>query len=118
LIDPLALGWILAAHWLSDFLFQPHSIASTKGKSWKALALHIVQYVVCMALLTLPLGLGWAFVAWTGALHLATDAWTARLSGWCYRTERIKPFWVVIGFDQLLHGLALVWALSVCGGAS
>lgn len=116
--------FILTAHWLGDFVLQSHWMASNKSKNNEALSAHIVVYTLTL----LALGgaaikgavnasaiLIIAFVAVNGALHFITDyftsRWTSRLFGrWLSNTQdtaAIHNFFVVIGFDQLIHHVTL-----------
>lgn len=126
---------VLAAHFVGDFLLQSDWMATNKSKRWDALALHVALYSICFAWWGVP------FVALTFASHVVTDAVTSRITSrlWFFRMESgvweqaefaypkhdrtiLNPwmpiegsrrhwFFVVIGFDQLIHAvtLAVTW---------
>lgn len=112
---------VLVGHWVFDFVLQPHWMSMRKSKDWAVLALHAavittgglavgiaIKYFGGYHYSThaMWLVLGWA--ALNGGAHFAIDAVTSRITGRLWREERVHDFFVVIGFDQLLHvGLAL-----------
>lgn len=93
---------IIVSHWIFDFCFQSNEQTQNKSKSLDALTSHVAIYTI---FLTLIFGLTYGVV--NGVLHFITDyntsKWTKKLSGkgdW-------HNFFVVIGFDQVLHYIAL-----------
>ena len=121
---------ILLGHWLGDFIFQTHWMATNKSNSMKALLIHTLEYT---GVLGSTIGLflfnmhfaGYAFtasaatiaiwVAANGGVHCVVDFFTSRASAWAHRSDKINLFWNIIGFDQLLHGISLfvLWAVLV-----
>ncbi len=115
----VALLWV---HWLADFVCQTHWQASNKSKSLNALGRHVASYTAILALFSVlilsPVPVDrWAwFVALNGALHFATDYVTSRWSAKFYAQQDWHNFFVVIGFDQLIHQVTLAatfWWLIV-----
>lgn len=114
---------LLAVHWFADFVLQTHWQAQNKSKNNVALARHVVAYTAVLAvavmLIFMPIGTievrRWAvvFVALNGALHFATDYCTSRWSSRLYAKQDWHNFFVVIGFDQLIHqitlALTMIW---------
>lgn len=112
---------VLFGHWLFDFVLQPHWMSLRKSKDWLVLALHAVLITIgglsAAAFIKefggyrftthqLWLVVGWA--ALNGGAHFAIDAVTSRITSRLWQRDRVHDFFVVIGFDQLLHvGLAL-----------
>lgn len=112
---------LLATHWFADFVCQTHWQASNKSKDNRALASHVLTYTGILAIAAFaiwPQG-GWqwfAFVFGNGALHFATDYCTSRISSRLYAKQDWHNFFVVIGFDQLIHQATLavtLWLLVV-----
>lgn len=123
---------LLTVHWLADFCMQTHWQASNKSKSNYALAVHASIYTVCLLSMTMLLFvahpmLGLGFVAVNGVLHFATDWCTSRVTSRLFiaQFDYIKSafnneprmamkrnfnphnFFVMIGFDQLIHQVTL-----------
>ena len=110
---------LLCTHWVADFVFQSHWMASNKSKRMDALALHVGVY---SAILLMASGILFAmhgiwpvfeFVALNGLLHFATDYATSRMSARLWGQQRWHDFFVIIGFDQLIHhvmlALTMMW---------
>ena len=105
---------LLATHWVADFVLQTHWQASNKSKNNVALSRHVLVYTgvlgaASFTLFALPWhGLQWlAFVGVNGVLHFATDYFTSRASSRLYAKQDWHNFFVVIGFDQLIHQTTL-----------
>ena len=110
------LIFLALIHFLADFGLQTHEQATNKGKSNKWLSYHVGVYsfIVFIAMWSFwnDVNKGLLFAAITFIFHFITD--------WC--TSRIgKPFWekgdlhngfVVIGFDQLMHLIQLVYTFN------
>lgn len=137
MIDIGLLTTLFAAHFVGDFLFQTDWMAMNKSQRWDALAAHVGVYAVTLGLFTsiaLPpapypyADTVWfsAFVAVNAALHFVTDAVTSRATSrlWFLPTVGfgMRPNWiqvevkntrhwffVLIGLDQLIHVLTLLW---------
>lgn len=124
--------FLLAAHFVGDFLLQSDWMALNKSKSNLALSAHCWTYSFCLMVAGTVLGMGsggkvLAFFAMIFATHWWTDYFSSRAtsklwfvvpaggegSGWfTYRGGSYRHwFFVVIGLDQLVHylTLALIW---------
>lgn len=111
---------ILVIHFLADFGLQTHDQATKKGESDKWLSYHVGVYTLIWSLVFLFLPVnpevnnfyGWSvFVVYIFVTHFIVDWCTARIG---------KPFWknndyhngfVVVGIDQVLHYLSLIFIL-------
>ena len=123
---------ILFIHWISDFVLQSSWMATNKSKNWFALASHILVYTASMGFLMLLAGViiagisgsitggaimiitPMSFVKWialNGALHFVTDAITSRITSILWRKNDMHNFFVVVGFDQLIHYSCLIITL-------
>lgn len=108
--------WVLFAHWVGDFVCQTHWQASNKSKNWNALARHVTAYTVvagglCSILIQSRDRMA-AFLAITFVAHFLTDAITSRITSRLYAKQDFHNFFVVIGFDQLLHYAQLFLTLA------
>lgn len=113
---------LLTVHWVADFILQTHWQASNKSKRWDALLRHVGSYTAVLLLATpliihpIAIGAWLAFVGINGAAHLVTDYFTSRWSSRLYAKQDWHNFFVVIGFDQLIHQVTLaatmVWLLA------
>lgn len=120
---------LLVAHFIGDFLLQSDWMATQKSKNADALLAHTGIYSLCF----LPWGL--MFVLLTFLTHTLTDYATSQLTSalwffrqeaedgcdpplqtrWVYVAGRRHWFFVVIGFDQLIHAATLaltLWSLA------
>lgn len=119
----IVLG-ILASHWVSDFVLQSHWMATNKSKSMDALLSHVAVYYVSMiactgalfyhlygvdAELWVMLALWW-FI--NGIAHLGVDFVTSRITSRLWAKGDYHNFFVVVGFDQLLHYACLFVTLE------
>ncbi len=111
---------ILATHFIADFLLQSDWMALNKSHDNLALFSHVVVYsIVTMFLIDTvtenkQLLSGW--IALNFVLHFAQDWVTSRLNAYLWIKEQRHWFFVSIGFDQLLHYVALFvsYKLIVC----
>lgn len=102
---------LLAVHWVADFVLQTHWQASNKSKSNKALLYHVAAYTIVLWTVT-PFLFGISggaalFVLINSVLHFATDYCTSRTSSVLYAKQDWHNFFVVVGFDQLIHQVTL-----------
>lgn len=112
---------LLVVHWIADFVLQSHWMASNKSKSMEALWTHVAFYTGALLVgSALIFGLRWGlgvFAVVNGALHFSTDYYTSRLSSRLWAQQRWHDFFVVIGFDQLLHQITLAATMWLILGA-
>lgn len=114
---------LLAVHWLADFVMQTHWQAQNKSKSNIALAHHVITYTAFLGVavpgIFFQVGLNAAlFVLVNGALHFVTDWLTSRASSKLYAKQDWHNFFVVIGFDQLIHQFTLAGTVIYFFGAT
>lgn len=109
---------LLVTHFVADFIFQTHWQASNKSKDNYALGRHVSSYTAVLAVASVllfgPGGATGVFVLVNGALHFATDYFTSRWSSKLWAKQDWHNFFVVIGFDQLIHQITLgvtLWML-------
>lgn len=134
--------YVIATHFLADFVLQSHWMASNKSKRDDALALHVLIYSTVMtigAAFLLPgaYELWFVFYVVTFVTHFITDYYTSRITsrlgarallfikklelhpddGYCKQEAGAAWHWffVVIGFDQLVHYATLAITLRFLG---
>ncbi len=106
--------WILAIHWIADFVLQSGAMAKGKSGSFLVLTWHVSVYatalLVGMACVssTEPEGI-MLFVFVNAVAHWFIDASTSRATSALWAAREVHWFFVVIGFDQLLHVAVLLW---------
>jgi hypothetical protein len=105
--------FIIFVHWVSDFVLQTQHMSTRKSSSNYYLTLHVVVYSFATILgwtLILPLlgihlysGPVWLAFLLIFITHWITDYFTSRRTSKLYKEEKYHDFFVVIGFDQVLH---------------
>lgn len=106
---------LLAVHWVADFVLQTHWQASNKSKNFEALSPHVCSYTAALGFGALIMfGTSVSFVSFVLAnfmLHLVTDFCTSRVTSKLYAKGDIHNFFVVVGFDQLIHQVTIAVTL-------
>lgn len=126
---------IIVIHFLADFVCQSDWMALNKSKHWDPLVIHGLAYTFCFWLCDFS----WPFLCVTFVTHTLTDALTSRATSklWfitlgeqvdspnldypTFEFARVFPrkrhwFFVMIGFDQLIHYTTLALTLKYFGG--
>lgn len=96
---------ILFAHWVADFIAQTDQMAKNKSTSNKWLISHVSTYGLVMGLIIL-VTLGSISLIWLAintVAHGATDYVTSRITSRLWKAGETHWFFVVVGFDQLVH---------------
>ncbi len=105
--------FILLVHWFADFVMQTEHMSKRKSSSNYYLTMHVTVYTfatIVMWALVFPftsvhlsvLGVWLSFAA-IFVMHWVTDYFTSRWTSRLYKEENNHDFFVVIGFDQVLH---------------
>lgn len=106
---------ILTFHWIADFICQTHWQATNKSKNWYALSAHVAVYsgviTFLMLMASMPIQLADTFLLVTFTTHFVTDAITSRCSSYFWQKGDVHNFFVVVGFDQLIHQATLILTL-------
>lgn len=107
------LLFIIIVHFVADFVCQTDKMAQNKSKSNYWLTTHVMIYtfvtMVCwiifflFSLIFIPITV---FIL-IFVMHWITDYITSRISGKLYKKGDIHNFFVIIGFDQVLHYIQL-----------
>jgi hypothetical protein len=106
---PLILSAAFTLHFVGDFIAQTRTMATNKSTSNKWLLSHVAVY----SLFLLPFGIGFALL--NGILHFATDYVSSRQTSKAWAEKKTHKFFAIIGADQLVHSLCLVWTLALFG---
>lgn len=92
---------ILFLHFVSDFLLQSQKMSETKSEDLTMILLHASIYSLPFILIS-PL---YALV--NGILHGGVDNVTSKWTKKLYKQQKYHWFFVVIGFDQMIHLMTL-----------
>ena len=114
---------LLFAHFFADFVVQPEKLADNKWYSNKALGIHVLLYTASLFLIswlflvTVPdLFLWSALLIWSivnGMFHFIVDYATSRDMK-MYRDEKdYRMFFIMLGFDQMVHYAVLAVTYSI-----
>lgn len=95
----LSLICVMWFHWIGDFYCQTDYMARNKSSSNKALGAHIGVYTLVLLLGTFNL----TFALINGIMHFIIDYCTSRVTKKLWAEKKVHEFFVVIGFDQMLH---------------
>lgn len=106
---------ILTVHFLADFVFQSSQMATGKSKSLKWLSIHVGVYglvsILTAVLISVKLdSYYYGFSWWVAniALHFIVDYFTSKITSRLWEQKNMRLFFVMIGFDQLLHSVCLL----------
>lgn len=105
---------LLALHFIADFILQTDWMATNKWKDPDALLSHVFIYTLCFFVFTgivsivTGAALIWLYPFIVGALHYFTDKYTSRWTHRLWEEKKVHWFFVVIGFDQLLHFIQIL----------
>lgn len=105
---------ILFAHWVSDFVLQSDQMAVNKSRSIKWLSYHVLAYTIGMFFIILVIW-GSVNIYWillNGVLHWCTDFMTSKINSQLWKMERRHDFFVMVGFDQLIHYACLLFTAT------
>lgn len=113
---------LLAVHQVADFVLQTHWQASNKSKDNEALLKHVGTYTFVLFLVVPFIFPHDAYSAWflfviaNSILHFMTDYITSRASSRLFGKDW-HNFFVVVGFDQLIHQATLAVTMACLLGA-
>jgi hypothetical protein len=105
--------FILLIHFLGDFALQTSEQATNKSSSNYFLFMHVATYsavwFIAMYGMTGIWQLSFCFAWATFGMHYITDYITSRLSKKFFEAKDYHNGFVVVGFDQVLHLMQLVF---------
>ena len=116
---------VIAMHWVADFVLQTDWQAKNKSKDNFALLFHVTTYTICifvcgifllsneLTLQNIKIWETWALA--NGIVHFGVDYVTSRINTYLWNKGRVHDFFVMVGFDQMIHYACLFGSLSLIG---
>ena len=116
---------VIAIHWVADFVLQTDWQAKNKSKNNFALLFHVTTYTICifvcgifflanqLTLENIKIWELWALA--NGIVHFAVDYVTSRINTYLWNKGRVHDFFVMVGFDQVIHYACLFGSLAFIG---
>ena len=104
---------LFIGHWVGDFVLQSSNMALKKSHSLKWLSIHIATYTAVFfvfSVVAIGFGLGWKFALVNGIIHFFVDLVTSKVVA--KYSDRPRVYYPLIGFDQLLHILSIIWTFE------
>jgi Protein of unknown function (DUF3307) len=120
-IEATTIIFLLVIHFLADFALQTHEQATNKSTSNKWLFYHVGTYSLIWLLAMYSyidiFSEALIFACITFVFHFATDYVTSRLAKKFFDVKDYHNGFVVVGFDQLLHIIQLVYTYIILENA-
>lgn len=113
MITPVEISLLLIAHFIGDFILQTDAMAKGKSSSNQCLLYHVSAYLLPFLALLVFIPIPPLFLIVNGAAHFATDYVSSRMTKKFWAEGKVHEFFVVIGADQLVHALTLIWTYEV-----
>lgn len=110
----VAIGALLVTHWMADFVFQSHYMASNKSKCNFIMTTHVAVYAGVMWLAACALAgkvVPGEFALFLFVTHWLTDYVTSRLTSRLWAKSDWHNFFVIVGLDQALHHTQILIAM-------
>ena len=116
---------VIAMHWVADFVLQTDWQAKNKSKDNFALLFHVTTYTICifvcgifllaneLTLQNIKIWEMWALA--NGVVHFGVDYVTSRINKYLWNKGRVHDFFVMVGFDQVIHYACLFGSLAFIG---
>lgn len=103
----------LVIHWIFDFHLQTDWMAQNKSRDNRVLLDHSLVYAMGLCTMmalnanVITISTGMQFLVVNFLAHFLTDWVTSRATSALYKEGRIHDFFVVVGADQMIHGVTL-----------
>ena len=94
---------VIFTHWVADFILQTDWQAKNKSTNNIALLRHVSTYTICLAIFSLLYKFSFEWIILNGVLHFVTDYITSRINSALWKKGDVHNFFVMVGFDQLIH---------------
>jgi len=110
----MILAYLILAHLLGDFIFQPESLVKYKMRTYKGILIHVFIHFIVNILVLLPFLLNGYFwliyvIIWICFAHYWIDY--LKINYDLHHDKKVQPFIV----DQLLHLLTLLLSYFFVG---
>ena len=106
------ISLLFIAHFIGDFILQTDEQAKGKSSDNAILVQHVATYIVPFTILALFLPLTMEFIVINAVLHFVTDYISSRMTKKLWAQGKVHEFFVVIGADQLIHALTIIWTYN------
>lgn len=113
------LYYIILLHWIGDFVCQVRWMAVNKSTNQLALLTHGLTYglILAIGLFVIPqfaaLEMLVLFLVLNTSAHTLTDMITSKMTSFLYKKGQMYLFFMVIGFDQMIHMMTLLLSYQV-----
>ena len=112
---------LLICHFVADYCLTTPDMIAAKAKGWPLLPIvgHAAVHAVMMGATLAAMGIPWKMCLWLAVLqlvsHFVIDTTKGVLTGRfpLLADNTRKPFWILYGFDQLLHLLVILLIASL-----
>ena len=127
MINLITISLLSLFHWFADFVMQTDKQAKEKSSSIKYLLQHTFVYssiiFICMQILQSYGYFGaqyWysplMFAGIQFVTHTIVDFFTSKINKRLWENKEVHTFFVMIGFDQLIHMLILFTSFNIIYG--
>ena len=111
------LGGLVLKHFIADYMLQTAWMIKGKGNflssgGYLHAGIHAVGTIIVFALFSLPVALFATLVAVEFVIHYLIDFTKTNSGDQISSAENPRVFWMIHGFDQLLHHLTYI-ALAI-----
>ena len=100
------IATVIILHFVFDFIFQSHWMASNKSKSNKALGAHVSVYTIGLLIIGMKYSLSILYlipwVVFNSLAHFITDYFTSRQTSKLFNKDW-HNFFCWVGADQVIH---------------
>jgi hypothetical protein len=101
-VNGTQLACLFILHFIADFMCQSDWMALNKSKRLWPLTVHCLVYTIPFT------AMGMDFAIKIGLAHFLTDYYTSRATSALWIRGKRHWFFVMIGFDQLIHTLVIM----------
>lgn len=112
IFDLTTISMLLLCHFVGDFIFQTDEQAKGKSSDNVVLFQHVLTYILPFAIVGFLIPISFGFLLFNFIAHFATDYVSSRQTKKLWAKGDTHNFFVVIGADQLVHTLTLIWSYN------